>query len=91
MAGLRLGVDEFDAAVGGAGGCPFAGHRGAPGNIATEELVLLCEEMGIATGIDVDALIAAGHLAERILGRTLPSALLRGGSLTAFRAKAPAA
>jgi hydroxymethylglutaryl-CoA lyase len=91
LAGLRMGVDEFDAAVGGAGGCPFAGHPGAPGNIATEELVLMCEEMGIATGIDVDAMIAAGHLAERILGRTLPSALLRGGSLTAFRAKAHAA
>jgi len=91
LAGLRMGVDEFDAAVGGAGGCPFAGHPGAPGNIATEELVLLCEEMGIATGIDVDALIAAGHLAERVLGRSLPSALLRGGSLRAFRAKARAA
>ena len=91
LAGLRMGVDEFDAAVGGAGGCPFAGHPGAPGNIATEELVLLCEEMGITTGIDLDALIAAGHLAERILGKTLPSALLRGGSLTAFRARARAA
>jgi isopropylmalate/homocitrate/citramalate synthase len=91
MAGLRMGVAEFDAAVGGAGGCPFAGHAGAPGNIATEELVLLCEEMGIATGIDLDALIAAGHLAERVLGRTLPSALLRGGSLAGFRAKARAA
>jgi hydroxymethylglutaryl-CoA lyase len=91
LAGLRMGVAEYDAAVGGAGGCPFAGHPGAPGNIATEELVLLCEEMGIATGVDVDALIAAGHLAERILGRALPSALLRGGSLTAFRAKARAA
>jgi hydroxymethylglutaryl-CoA lyase len=91
FAALRMGVDEFDAAVGGAGGCPFAGHAGAPGNIATEELVLLCLEMGIATGIDVDAMIEAGHLAERVLGRTLPSALLRGGSLTAFRAKARAA
>jgi hydroxymethylglutaryl-CoA lyase len=91
LAGLHMGVDEFDAAVGGAGGCPFAGHPGAPGNIATEELALLCEEMGIATGIDIDALIAAGHLAERILGRKLPSALLRGGSLSAFRAKARAA
>ena len=91
LAGLRMGVDEFDAAVGGAGGCPFAGHPGAPGNIATEELVLLCEEMGITTGIDLDALIAAGHLAERILGKTLPSALLRGGSLMAFRARARAA
>lgn len=87
LAGLRMGVAEFDAAVGGAGGCPFAGHPGAPGNIATEELVLLCEEMGLPTGIDVDAMIAAGHLAERVLGRTLPSALLRGGSLTAFRSR----
>jgi isopropylmalate/homocitrate/citramalate synthase len=87
LAGLRLGVTGFDAAVGGAGGCPFAGQPGAPGNIATEELVLLCEEMGIATGIDLEALIAAGHLLERILGRQLPSALLRGGSLAGFRAR----
>lgn len=88
MAGLRLGVARYDSTVGGLGGCPFAAHKGAPGNIATEELVLLCEEMGIATGIDVDALIEAGHLAERIVGHSLPSAALRGGSLTAFRARA---
>ena len=88
MAGLRLGVARYDSTVGGLGGCPFAAHKGAPGNIATEELVLLCEEMGIATGIDVDALIEAGHLAERIVGHSLPSAALRGGSLSAFRARA---
>jgi isopropylmalate/homocitrate/citramalate synthase len=86
--GLRLGVTRFDAAVGGLGGCPFAGQPGAPGNIATEELVLLCEEMGIATGIDLEALIEAGRLAERIVGRQLPSAALRAGTLTAFRKKA---
>ena len=84
-AALRLGIARFDATVGGLGGCPFAGQPGAPGNIATEELVLLCEEMGIATGVDLPALIAAGHLAERIVGRTLPSTLLRAGPLTAFR------
>lgn len=83
--GLRLGVTAFDAAVGGLGGCPFAGHPGAPGNIATEELVLLCAEMGIKTGIDLDALMEAGKLAERIVGHPLPSAALRSGSMDAFR------
>ena len=58
------------------------------GNIATEELVMLCDEMGIATGIDLEALIAAGRLAERIIGRQLPSAALRSGTLKAFRQKA---
>ena len=84
-AGLRLGVARFDAAVGGLGGCPFAGQPGAPGNIATEELVLLCDELGIATGIDLAALVEAGRLAERIVGHRLPSAVLRSGPLAAFR------
>ncbi|PZW45903.1 hydroxymethylglutaryl-CoA lyase [Humitalea rosea] len=87
-AGMRMGVARFDATVGGLGGCPFAGQPGAPGNIASEELALLCQEMGIETGIDLDALIEAGRLAERIIGRRLPSAVLRGGALSAFRAKA---
>ncbi len=84
-AGLRLGVSRFDAAVGGLGGCPFAGQPGAPGNIATEELVLLCDELGIATGVDLAALVEAGRLAERIVGHRLPSAVLRSGPLAAFR------
>jgi isopropylmalate/homocitrate/citramalate synthase len=86
--GLRLGVRLFDSAVGGLGGCPFAGQPGAPGNIATEELVLLAEEMGIATGVDIDALMEAGRLAERIVGRQLPSAALRSGTIDAFRKRA---
>lgn len=56
-----------------------------PGNIATEELVLLAMEMGIETGIDLDALIDVGHLAETIVGHRLPSAALRGGSLSRYR------
>ncbi|NKC33556.1 hydroxymethylglutaryl-CoA lyase [Falsiroseomonas selenitidurans] len=84
-AGLRLGISRFDTTVGGLGGCPFAGQPGAPGNIATEELVLLCEEMGIATGIDLDALVEAGRLAEEVVGRRLPSTLLRSGGLARFR------
>lgn len=86
-AGLRLGVDRFDSTVGGLGGCPFAGQKGAAGNICTEELVLLCEEMGIGTGVDLDALIEVGRMAERIVGHALPSELLRAGSLDAFRRK----
>jgi isopropylmalate/homocitrate/citramalate synthase len=85
--GLRLGVTRFDATVGGLGGCPFAGQPGAPGNIASEELVMLCNELGIATGVDLDALIEAGRLAERIVGHPLPSAALRSGSLDRFRRK----
>ncbi|MGF1649190.1 MAG: hydroxymethylglutaryl-CoA lyase [Hyphomicrobiaceae bacterium] len=86
-AGLRLGIARFDTTIGGLGGCPFAAHKGAPGNIATEELVLLADEMGIETGIDLEQLIAASHLAERIVGHPLPSAALRGGSLASFRAR----
>ena len=87
-AGLRMGVNRFDSTVGGLGGCPFAGQKGAAGNICTEELVLLCEEMGIHTGVDLDRLIEVGRMAEEIVGHQLPSELLRAGSLDAFRRKA---
>jgi isopropylmalate/homocitrate/citramalate synthase len=84
-AGLKMGVTQFDSTVGGLGGCPFAGQPKAAGNIATEELVLLCEEMGIATGVDLDKLIEVGRMAEDIVGHQLPSELLHAGSLDAFR------
>ena len=90
VAGLRMGVARFDATVGGLGGCPFAGQKGAAGNICTEELALLCEEMGIRTGIDLDALIEVGRMAERIVGHQLPSELIHAGSLDAFRRQAAA-
>jgi hydroxymethylglutaryl-CoA lyase len=87
-AGLRMGVTRYDSTVGGLGGCPFAGQKGAAGNICTEELVLLCEEMGIGTGVDLDALIEVGRMAEQIVGHVLPSELIHAGSLDAFRRKA---
>jgi isopropylmalate/homocitrate/citramalate synthase len=87
-AGLGMGVSRFDATVGGLGGCPFAGQKGAAGNICTEELVLLCEEMGIATGVDLDKLIEVGRIAEGIVGHQLPGELIHAGSLNAFRRKA---
>lgn len=84
-AALKMGVAQFDSTVGGLGGCPFAGQKGAAGNICTEELVLLCQEMGIETGIDLDKLIEVGRMAEEIVGHTLPSELIHAGSLDAFR------
>ena len=86
-AGLRLGVTRFDSSCAGLGGCPFAGHKGAAGNICTEDLVFLCEEMGIETGVDLDALIDCAHMAEAIVGHPLPGKLMRGGSLSAIRAR----
>jgi hydroxymethylglutaryl-CoA lyase len=80
LAALQLGVTEFDASVGGLGGCPYA--PGATGNIATEELVYMVEDMGVATGVDLEAMIAAAAEAERIVGRTLSSQVLRAGPRT---------
>jgi hydroxymethylglutaryl-CoA lyase len=82
LAALELGVSDFDASVGGLGGCPYA--PGATGNIATEELVHMVEDMGIATGVDLEAMIAAAGEAERIVGRTLPSQVLRAGPRIPF-------
>jgi hydroxymethylglutaryl-CoA lyase len=80
LAALELGVADFDASVGGLGGCPYA--PGATGNIATEELVYMAEDMGVATGIELDAMIDAAADAERIIGRQLPSQVLRAGPRT---------
>lgn len=80
LAALELGVSDFDASVGGLGGCPYA--PGATGNIATEELVHMVEDMGVATGVDLEAMIGVAAEAERLVGRTLPSQVLRAGPRT---------
>jgi hydroxymethylglutaryl-CoA lyase len=80
MAALQLGVADFDASVGGLGGCPYA--PGASGNVATEELIHMVEDMGVDTGINLEAMIEAAATAERIVGRTLPSQVLRAGPRT---------
>ncbi len=80
LAALEMGVADFDASVGGLGGCPYA--PGASGNIATEELVHMVEDMGVATGVDLAAMIDAAAEAERIVGRELPSQVLRAGPRT---------
>jgi hydroxymethylglutaryl-CoA lyase len=84
LTALELGVTDFDASVGGLGGCPYA--PGASGNIATEELVHMVEDMGVATGIDLAAMIDAAADAERIIGRQLPSQVLRAGPRTRITA-----
>ncbi len=73
LAGLQLGVATFDASAGGLGGCPFA--PGAAGNLATEDLVYMLDRMGIHTGIDAQALVAASSFIAEALGRPLPSKL----------------
>jgi hydroxymethylglutaryl-CoA lyase len=80
LAALELGVTDYDASVGGLGGCPYA--PGATGNVCTEDLVHMVEDMGVGTGIDLDALIDAARLAEELVGHTLPSQVLRAGPRT---------
>jgi hydroxymethylglutaryl-CoA lyase len=77
LVGLDLGIRTFDASVGGLGGCPYA--PGASGNLATEDLVYMLHGMGLETGVDLEALIAAGQVAERVVGRPLPGKVHQAG------------
>jgi hydroxymethylglutaryl-CoA lyase len=77
LVGLEMGIRTFDASVAGLGGCPYA--PGASGNLATEDLVYLLNGMGLETGIDLPALIAAGQLAEQVVGRKLPGKVHQAG------------
>ncbi len=75
LVGLEEGLSTFDASIGGLGGCPYA--PGAAGNLATEDLVYMLHGMGHETGIDWGKLVAAGALAERLVGRRLPGKALQ--------------
>jgi hydroxymethylglutaryl-CoA lyase len=77
VVGLEMGIRDFDASVGGMGGCPYA--PGAAGNVATEDLVYMLHGMGIATGIDLDRLVEAGKAAESVVGRPLPGKVHQSG------------
>lgn len=76
-AALEAGVTRFDTAVGGLGGSPFA--AGAGGNLATEDLVHLCDDLGIATGIDLDALLAVSSQVAETVGHPVPSRIAAAG------------
>jgi hydroxymethylglutaryl-CoA lyase len=85
LIGLQLGVRDFDSAVAGVGGCPYA--PGAAGNVATEDLVYLMNGMGIRTGVDLDALIEAGNVAEQVIGRPLPGKVHKAGPFKLRKAR----
>jgi hydroxymethylglutaryl-CoA lyase len=77
LAAYEVGARRFDAALGGLGGCPFA--PGASGNICTEDLVNMCDEMGIPTGIDLQKLIALSRTLPALLGHDVPGQLMKAG------------
>ncbi|HZQ29185.1 MAG TPA: hydroxymethylglutaryl-CoA lyase [Acidimicrobiales bacterium] len=76
-AALELGVRRFDTSVGGLGGSPFA--AGAAGNLATEDLVHLLDDLGVATGVDLDRLLDASALAASLVGHPVPSRVAAAG------------
>lgn len=75
LAGLEAGITIFDSSLGGLGGCPYA--PGASGNLASEDLVYMLHGMGIKTGIDLEKLVDAGELAQKILNKNLPGRYLK--------------
>ncbi|AWN35271.1 hydroxymethylglutaryl-CoA lyase [Methylobacterium radiodurans] len=77
LAAYQAGARRFDAALGGLGGCPFA--PGATGNICTEDLVSMAHEMGLATGLDLDALLALARDLPRLVGHDVPGQVARAG------------
>src|SRR5215510_2548234 len=80
LAAMECGVTHFDGSIGGLGGCPFA--PGASGNVCTEDLVHCLEAMGVATGIDLERLLAASRRVQEIVGRVLPGQVVKAGVWT---------
>jgi hydroxymethylglutaryl-CoA lyase len=80
IAGYQAGVTKFDASTGGIGGCPFA--PGATGNVCTEDVVHMFEQMGVETGMDLGKLINISKGLEALLGYTLPGQVMKAGKTT---------
>lgn len=90
LAGLDAGIRHFDGSLAGLGGCPFA--PGASGNVTTEDLVFMFEEMGLSTGVDVEALLEARqHLQRNLAGEELHGSLGRAGLPATWRHRRSAA
>lgn len=86
LAAMEEGVRQFDVSLGGLGGCPHA--PGATGNVATEDMVFMCEAMGFGTGYDLDALLRCrALLAEMLPSVPLPGAIARAGLPLNFRSR----
>lgn len=77
LVALMAGADTFDTALGGIGGCPNVPK--AAGNLPTEDVVYLLDDMGVDTGVDLLKIIDAALLLEKILGRTLPGQVMKSG------------
>ena len=77
LSALLAGATQFDTSLGGIGGCPYVPQ--AAGNLPTEDVVFMLEDMGIHTGIDLEAVIKASHLLEKTLGYTLPGQVMKSG------------
>lgn len=77
LAALDAGIDRFDASLGGLGGCPFA--PGASGNVCTEDLVHMFAAMGLATGVDLEALLGLARELPAIVGHDVPGQVMRAG------------
>ena len=80
-AALMSGVDVLDASIGGIGGCPFAPN--ASGNIATEDLLYMLNRGGVEHGVDIHRLIDGASWLETVLGKSVPSMLLKAGGFPA--------
>lgn len=83
---LMCGITVFDTSLGGLGGCPYVPQ--ASGNLPTEDVVFMLEDMGIETGIDLETLIKAAFQLEKIIGRTLPGQVMKSGPRDPERAAA---
>jgi hydroxymethylglutaryl-CoA lyase len=77
LAAWQTGIVRFDASLGGLGGCPYA--PGATGNVCTEDLVHMFEEMGVSTGVDLDALLAVSVTLPELVGHTTPGQVVKAG------------
>jgi hydroxymethylglutaryl-CoA lyase len=84
LAGIRAGVRSFDGSIGGLGGCPFA--PGATGNICTEDMVHMLEQMGYNTGVDLDKLIGAARHIPAIVGHGVPGQVMKAGKSSELHA-----
>jgi hydroxymethylglutaryl-CoA lyase len=80
-AAVEAGATTIDASLGGLGGCPFA--PGAAGNVPTEDVQYLLERSGVATGVQLDRLIAANRWFTDVMGKPLPSMVSRAGPFPA--------
>jgi hydroxymethylglutaryl-CoA lyase len=88
LAGLEIGLRDFESSVGGLGGCPFAPR--AVGNICTEDFVHMVHALGYRTGVDLDVLVEAAQFAQNIVGRTLPGMVMKAGKASDLHDKTAA-